>query len=105
MLSAGEGIGVFKETWIPNHSHFHQPERIHISVFSLLHHFAGTNAQDELFSSDTAIESGLAVERARDITQGELGVISKDDADTIVTAANIDTLIKMGSHFSKTPTI
>ncbi|ALC04690.1 adenylosuccinate lyase [Corynebacterium deserti GIMN1.010] len=63
-----------------------------MSVFSLLHHLAGTNAQDEIFSSDTAIESWLAAERALAIAQGELGVISPEDADAIVTAASIDNI-------------
>lgn len=63
-----------------------------MSVFSLLHHLAGHNAQDELFSADTAIESWLAVERALAIAQGELGVISQEDAEAIVTAARIDNI-------------
>lgn len=63
-----------------------------MSVFSLLHHLAGSNAQDELFSADTAIESWLAVERALAIAQGELGVITPEDAEAIASAAKIDNI-------------
>lgn len=63
-----------------------------MTVFSLLHHLGGPNGQDELFSADTAIESWLAVERALAIAQGEAGVISQNDADAIVAAANFDNI-------------
>lgn len=61
--------------------------------FSLLMHLVGDARQAELFSPASAVESWLAAERALALAQGELGIISRDDAQAIAKAAvpdNID---------------
>lgn len=63
------------------------------SPFSLLTHLAGDDVQLDIFSSESAIESWLAVERALAAAQGELGIIDASDAEQIVAAAvraNVD---------------
>lgn len=60
--------------------------------FSLLTHLAGDEAQLDIFSADSCIESWLATERALAIAQGEHAVITADDAAAIAAAARIDNI-------------
>lgn len=57
-------------------------------VFSLLTHMAADPVHDEIFSANTAIETWLATERALALAQGELGIISQQDAAAIAGASN-----------------
>ena len=62
------------------------------SPFSLLTHLAGDDAQLQIFSRETTIESWLAAERALALAQGEHGVIDPADAAAIAAAARRDNI-------------
>lgn len=63
-----------------------------MNPFSLLTHMAGDERQADIFSSESAIESWLATERALALAQAECGVISPDDAQAIAAAAVRDSI-------------
>lgn len=59
------------------------------SPFSLLWQMAANGEQRAIFDEDSCVESWLATERALALSQAELGVIDREDAEAIVDAARL----------------